>query len=239
MPDRGKPKTGFPRSLENAGAFPTFPPPDDYDPPSTKGTNLWRESRDNRFFLTDADQLGHNDFTGVASLRAPYRHRPESLSTSRRNGLSASPEYARDHCFPVWKHHRRGITRVALERSRIDAALVPNLGRVKALHLDSDALAAVIETIVALLRPVVRPRAHQVRDAGAKQPQLLELVRGHEAEHQAAHARVRRHNFRKLLSRDVPTSQEIGNGSVGHQDQRLPQEGPSSSRGPASPFMAH
>ena len=42
MTDRGKPKTGFPRSLENAGAFPTFPPHDDYDSPSTKGTFLWR-----------------------------------------------------------------------------------------------------------------------------------------------------------------------------------------------------
>jgi len=44
--------------------------------------------------LTQADPLGHNRFTGVASLRARYRHRPESLSTSRRNALSTSPEYA-------------------------------------------------------------------------------------------------------------------------------------------------
>ena len=85
MTDRGKPKTGFPRSLENAGAFPTFPPHDDYDSPSTRGTTLRRYNRENRFYLTKADQLGHNHFTGVASLRARYRHRPESLSTSRRN----------------------------------------------------------------------------------------------------------------------------------------------------------
>ena len=94
MTDRGKPKAGFPRSLENAGAFPTFPPHDDYDSPSTKGTNLRRYNRENRFYLTQADHLGHNRFTGVASLRARYRHRPESLSTSRRNALSTSPEYA-------------------------------------------------------------------------------------------------------------------------------------------------
>ena len=94
MTDRGKPKAGFPRSLENAGAFPTFPPHDHYDSPSTKGTNLRRYKRENRFYLTQAGHLGHNRFTGVASLRARYRHRPESLSTSRRNALSTSPEYA-------------------------------------------------------------------------------------------------------------------------------------------------
>src|SRR5665647_218010 len=94
MTDRGKPKAGFPRSLENAGAFPTFPPHDHYDSSSTKGTNLRRYDRENRFYLTQADHLGHDRFTGVASLRARYRHRPESLSTSRRNALSTSPEYA-------------------------------------------------------------------------------------------------------------------------------------------------
>jgi hypothetical protein len=106
MTDRGKPIAGFPRSLENAGAFPTFPPHDHYDSPSTKETNLRRYDRENRFHLTDADHLGHNRFTGVASLRARYRHRPESLSTSRRNALSTSPEYA------SWlPGHRRLYTR--------------------------------------------------------------------------------------------------------------------------------
>jgi hypothetical protein len=103
MTDRGKPIAGFPRSLENAGAFPTFPPHDHYDSPSTKETNLRRYDRENRFHLTDADHLGHNRFTGVASLRARYRHRPESLSTSRRNALSTSPEYAFfDRVLGLW-----------------------------------------------------------------------------------------------------------------------------------------
>ncbi len=110
MTDRGKPKAGFPRSLENAGAFPTFPPHDDYDSPSTKGTTLRRYNRENRFYLTQADHLGHNRFTGVASLRARYRHRPESLSTSRRNALSTSPEYA--HEDPGPRVPRRRVARL-------------------------------------------------------------------------------------------------------------------------------
>jgi hypothetical protein len=53
-----------------ARAFPKFPLHDDCVSPSTKGT-LWRtEGRENRFSVTDADQLSHNRFTIVASLRS-------------------------------------------------------------------------------------------------------------------------------------------------------------------------
>jgi hypothetical protein len=71
MTDRGKLKTGFHRPLENARAFPTFPPPDDcQSSPLNQGDVLIEGDSENRFFLTDADQLGDNRFTSVASLRS-------------------------------------------------------------------------------------------------------------------------------------------------------------------------